>query len=388
MPIEIVSLDLIHPNPVRDFEINPIEESDVKSLIDSINATPMRFQGALLARRRGNGTYEIAWGHTRVSALKVMGEKTVALDVREKISRKDMALAMALENRTQKGGKAAATADAVAAAIRVIYGDALRDSFSSIDEKLGKGGGPQIINGQIGEPAITAFLNRDGKSFTNVEVRVALASLKKTGDYDRILDLERAAFEADQLADTPKSAGKAVATAKQSKQREVTLDKRVLKLLDNDAQVRTIQSFVEDEAVKAALPVDQQFGLVKQIVETRQAEGQEITARQLHRDLYDSMQSATRKVTKKATDEERAAKLAAAQSASRTIAHSTLTNLRDYLNSFLSMTDNLRSQYAKNPEAVAEAMQRVEPTLAKHLSRLDDAVEFITTVIESSKEPV
>tara|TARA_R110001606_G_scaffold314271_1_gene460931 strand:+ start:363 stop:1268 length:906 start_codon:yes stop_codon:yes gene_type:complete len=62
-----IKLKNIKKNPHRDFELNPLNEEKTKKLIESIKHT--EFWNNLLARKKGE-TYELAYGHHRLEALK------------------------------------------------------------------------------------------------------------------------------------------------------------------------------------------------------------------------------------------------------------------------------------------------------------------------------
>src|SRR5215471_13922341 len=62
-----VSLDLIDPNPFRDFELHPIDPGQVERLKASIGADG--FWASVVARKV-NKRYQLAFGHHRIEAAR------------------------------------------------------------------------------------------------------------------------------------------------------------------------------------------------------------------------------------------------------------------------------------------------------------------------------
>ncbi len=94
--IEIVDAELnkIVPNPFRMLEKYPYREEKLVALQSSIKETG--FWSGVIARRHGD-KFQLAFGHHRVEAARLVGLETVPLDVRE-LSDEQMLQLMAREN--------------------------------------------------------------------------------------------------------------------------------------------------------------------------------------------------------------------------------------------------------------------------------------------------
>lgn len=249
-----IPLELIRPNPFRDFDLHPYDAAQVERLQTSIRDDG--FWASVVAREV-DGTYQIAFGHHRIEAARNLGLSHVPIEVRE-LSDWKMVRMLASENAMQRGSTAAAALDAIAAISRVVAfecfrGDATQVSINietsleaaqSIWGKVRKGSGP-------GEPCLIALTPRG--AFTIAQVRIALGVLKDSGRMARILTEARAAAEA-----TAPAASIAEAPS---------FDARCARLFRLDSHLAEFRRIVTSEGVRSYLPVTSQLAFAQQLVD-------------------------------------------------------------------------------------------------------------------------
>src|SRR5262245_42981168 len=114
-----VDLEALKPNPMRDFEIDPLDEERIADLTRSIGEDG--FWGCIACRRLPDGTIQIGTGHHRVQAAIRAGIKTADLFVKQATSDAEMVIIFyARENATQRGNSGSAQIGSVASAIRFL----------------------------------------------------------------------------------------------------------------------------------------------------------------------------------------------------------------------------------------------------------------------------
>lgn len=182
-----VELKKLKPNPMRDFKVDPIDEDNIKKLIESVK-THGFWSG--LTGRRINNHIEIAAGHHRVEAAIRAGEKFAPMFVEDDWTDGDMVKVYAGENATQRGNTSAALAGSVASAIRflaktILVGGPALKNFSgqtSLESLQGH------LTGEkgMGREVITDFL-KGTAGINEGSVQQQLANLKASGDYARIV---------------------------------------------------------------------------------------------------------------------------------------------------------------------------------------------------------
>lgn len=111
-----IPLELIRPNPFRDFDLHPLDMEQVEKLKTSIDADG--FWASVVARKVTGG-YEIAFGHHRIEAARRLGWKRVPIDVGE-FSDWQMVQMLSAENATQRGTTVAAAVDSIQAICQVL----------------------------------------------------------------------------------------------------------------------------------------------------------------------------------------------------------------------------------------------------------------------------
>lgn len=88
----------LEPNPFRNIKKYPIDRDKIQALKNSINETT--FWDNILARKNSKGTYQIAYGHHRLIALKELKIDQIEIPVRD-LDDATMIKIMANENMEQ-----------------------------------------------------------------------------------------------------------------------------------------------------------------------------------------------------------------------------------------------------------------------------------------------
>ena len=242
-----LALDLLKPNPFRNFDVDPIDKENVKQLTASIKDDG--FWGGVVVRKH-DGEYQIACGHHRVqAAIKAgMSEADIYVLPKEHCDDQTMVRVYARENATQRGNTATAATGTVAAAIQAIaegvFGEECKITHQARSEiESGKG---------IGFRSVMSYLG-DIPNVTENTVRQQMASLKASGDYDNI------------IARVRKKLG--IKAPEKVAEKEVTFDfKGVASQLKNDNQLRAFRDLVTGDGIAPYLPVDRQGQLAKEVV--------------------------------------------------------------------------------------------------------------------------
>ena len=330
-----IDIELIHPNPFRNFDLHPVDQGQVARLVASIGADG--FWNSVVARK-ANGGYQIAFGHHRIEAARKRGDATVPIEVRD-LTDRQMVRMLATENATQRGSTAAACLDAVQAISRVLAYDLLRwdetmfarfhanvaISYPECRGRLERGSG-------IGMECVKAFA--PAGAFTEHQIRGALASLKESGRMAAIVaeasaqagaelaaeqaEAERALAEAQRKQAEAKSRADKEATAKKTKEAKkaetkskkateatskavaaakdkqpVIWDARCEQLFKLDAHAETFRKVVTGETFQAYLKVDQQFAFAKSVLASlrENAPNKELTARDIRAECWSRIET-------------------------------------------------------------------------------------------------
>jgi ParB-like chromosome segregation protein Spo0J len=277
--IDLMMIDLrtLKPNPMRDFEVDPIDDEAVAAIAASIGESG--FWGGVTVGRMNGDLFTIA-GHHRVKAALEKGKFNADLFVAD-LDEAQMLRIYGTENLTQRNDHASAIAGLIAGAIKLIA----RRDFSSVE--INRTGGPTQYG--VGRDRILAELSGLRGIVANL-VQQQLGVLKDSGDYDRIIDAEIAAAEerhrlareeAAKAEDQERNkreteiavVEKKVSRAKAGKRRrEITFDlKGVGKYFKNPSQVETFRQIVKQKGVKPYLAVKDQAGLAKAICDEAKA---------------------------------------------------------------------------------------------------------------------
>jgi hypothetical protein len=330
-----VPLELIRPNPYRDFDLHPIGEEQVERLMASIDHTG--FWASVVARRVADG-YQLAFGHHRIEAARRLNATVVPIEVRE-LSDWQMVEMLAAENATQRGSTAAACLDAVAAISKVLAYNLLRwENEATFARACGKVAinfptcrGRLEAGTGIGADCITAFMPKD--AFRDHQVREALGILKDSGRMADIvadagamagaeLAAEREAAERE-LAEaqrreaaartkrerealakvTTKAKRKASAKGNATtatvnavaaiKRQPVIFDARVPKLFKVEAHGATFRQIITGATFRSYLKLDQQYAFAQSVIAAlREAKpGKEITAADIRTECWSRIES-------------------------------------------------------------------------------------------------
>jgi len=296
-----VDLRELKPNPTRDFTIDPIDEEAVKALARSIRDDG--FWGGIVCRKNGDGVIEIAAGHHRVASALMEGITSADVFVGRDIDDATMVRIYARENATQRGNHSAAIAGSVASAIRV----AARKAMSGVSREF-TGNGNGKIRGNlmsakgIGQDVILALL-KDTPGINENIIRQQLASLKRSGDYARIIAEVAAEIECEyeealrqqeeaERANQKQKAAKAkkrvermtkamdtaIKAKRASSKEPKTFDLQgVQKYLKNTHQVQVFRDYVTGPGIAPFLPLENQADLAKAIVELAAEQKRELT---------------------------------------------------------------------------------------------------------------
>lgn len=215
----IVSLKALKPNPLRDFQVDPINEEAVERLMTSIQADG--FWGGVVCRRVG-GEIQIIAGHHRVEAAIRCGVDKADLFVANAMDDEAALRIYARENATQRGmSDSTARCGSTAAALRMVsyqlltgYPSNLRDSSRASANICGRKG--------IGTDTILQFLS-GVPGIKDSTIRQDLSSLKKSGHYARILSevSDRIAEEAEEAEAQAQAARQALELACEEQTPEV-----------------------------------------------------------------------------------------------------------------------------------------------------------------------
>jgi hypothetical protein len=293
----LVDLTTLKPNPLRDFQVDPIDPDAIAPLKASIEAHG--FWGGVGCRRALSGAIEVAAGHHRVQAAIEAGITHADLLVRTDIDDEEMVRIYATENGLQRGGQSTAAAGMVLSAVRVIAKRKLNKfltwsspgknlDLAAIHRNFTRGNG-------VGGEAIYNFLHHfpdDEKDDEAQPVRAAppgqkheripgmtqeaiqeqLRNLKASGDYGRII----AAVVTDVLGEDQTEITLPV--------EEKTFDfEGVAKHLKNPHQIRAFRETVTAKGIQPHLPVSEQAALAADVVAYAQENGlRELTGAFVH----------------------------------------------------------------------------------------------------------
>lgn len=302
-----VRLRELKPNPVRDFNVDPLDEEIIERLRASIREHG--FWGGVVGRQR-NGHIEIGAGHHRIEAAIREGVEEGEVHVLPEIDNRRMTRLYAEENATQRGAAhSTARAGSVAAALReVAY-----ETFKGVQNQTPLPTGDQALAQGIGWRQVYEYLE-GVPGIKEATVKGDLSSLKKCGEYARIIggvrdqiaaerqqaeaeveEARRAAEEAqtrEQEEAADREAREKEAAAKRAREAEARAAK-VADKADQQEQVfdfkgtatylktaHHLESFrdvVTSEAVLPYLPMDQQAVVAERLVQLAKETGQELT---------------------------------------------------------------------------------------------------------------
>jgi hypothetical protein len=191
----LVELRSLKPNPMRDFTVDPMDDDRIEELRQSIEEDG--FWGGIVCRRSEDGTIQIAAGHTRVKAAIAAGIREADLFVGNgDMDDATMIRIYARENATQRGNLGTAQAGSVASALRFVA----KMVLCGVSQEFLRNADIDKIRGNLtsdkglGQTVIVQFL--DGvPGINDGTVQQALANLKASGDYARIIQEVQAEIE-------------------------------------------------------------------------------------------------------------------------------------------------------------------------------------------------
>lgn len=233
-----VSIDLVKPNPFRDFEIDPFDNDQIGNLVSSINQLGQFGAVPVRPHPHEKGAYQQASGHHTVEALRRSGAKEVNIECRER-SDDEMALLMGVENLTQRTNSTGAIADAVAAQAYLVAVTQLPD-FGQLGTSNSESHRSKLLNSGPGRDSILERLrDPSGGNYliSKANVTSALQTLKATGKMSEIMQKAFDAIEAQRKARADAEA-KRIADIKDAEERKQAeeAEKERLKQDEADAE--------------------------------------------------------------------------------------------------------------------------------------------------------
>lgn len=283
-----VTLNQLQRNPLRDFDVDPIDQEVIERLRTSIKQDG--FWGGVVCRKR-NGHIEVIAGHHRIEAAKLEGITRADLFVTAKMDDEAAIRIYASENALQRGGETAtAGTGAVASALRFL----MKREFGEIS--------PNSKSGPRFEPG-----KRRIAEFLGIKESVAqerLANLKASGDYARIIAEVQKEIEEEKGPKNALIVGRIHARAKD---KPVTFDFRgVSKHLKSEHQIRVFREMVEGPGIREKLSVDKQEELAEWLktkaendYNERRRKHKEVTAEFIRDNINEQVLSANTAITQK-----------------------------------------------------------------------------------------
>jgi ParB-like chromosome segregation protein Spo0J len=268
----IIQLKKLKPNPTRDFKVDPVDQQQIKKLVGSIN--DYGFWGGTVCRHgNNNGDIEVVAGWTRVQAAIEKGIKSADLFVGDF---DDIATAKAytIENTTQRGNTVTALAGSVATAISqlakaLLLDDRHMSQICDMSQKAWESARGNFTSSKgIGEVLIASFLEGTGIKLS--EIREQLASLKKSGDYKRIITEVTGQIQSE-------DARKAAAQVADDKP-EFDFQ-GVSRHLSNKDQVHAFREVALKPGIKPHLPLSAQANLAAELVRSAKSNDEELSGR-------------------------------------------------------------------------------------------------------------
>jgi hypothetical protein len=193
-----VELARLEPNPLRNFDIDPIVPERVDMIKKSINDDG--FWGGVVCRETPEGRIQVIAGAHRVAGALAAGVTTADLFVMRDMDDDKANRIYTAENATQRGNHGTALVGSVASAICAIVkkmvtptsGDATTRSASTREGLL-------MSERGIGwKPIAEYYQGVPGMGENNI--RQALDALKESGQYAKIIESVRQEIERERLA--------------------------------------------------------------------------------------------------------------------------------------------------------------------------------------------
>jgi len=198
-----VKVSKIMPNPFRDLVNYPVMQSEIEKKKASINKTG--FWDNVMAREHPErkGYFQLAYGHTRIEAVKALEIKEINLIVKE-ISDADMIHILADENKEDDDDPS--RVNETVSVVRKYLNEefAKYDNYEELpenllallekkavkDEHARKQQFKSIKNQGIGAPAIRAFLGNDWSQSMISEALATLRDAEPDGDEEPKIDIK------------------------------------------------------------------------------------------------------------------------------------------------------------------------------------------------------
>lgn len=283
MQVQTVLLTSVRWNPFRDLDLYPLDQAHVDELKASVHQHG--FLGGVKGRRH-NGHIEIACAHHRVAAARKAGLTEISMLIDE-MSDDQMIALMCDENALQFGSNPAAAMAEVLAIVRRLVELAIAPLAEEDEVELARA----VFDGAEGlesqrkklrtrfsdpdkDPGITwrhvmAYLGRGNLERSTRKKTIvieALTSLKQAGRFDAVIDEVLGQYPPQVEGETE---GTALVRSTRSAPRPPKLDPRTAALFPNDGQYRAFRESVTTSAAMRVIPVSQQLGLARQIMDPK-----------------------------------------------------------------------------------------------------------------------
>lgn len=262
-----VRLKDLKPNPMRDFQVDPIDRVMVEKLKPSIQEHGLWV--GITCCMNEQGDIEIITGHTRVQSALEVGLEFADVVVEKNVGRLDKLRRYARENATQRGFSGTALTGSVASAIKEIAKEALRgmtdDVISHGERTLDweKIRTHLMSDRGIGRESILEFL-KEIPEITPNSITDAVATLKASGHYARLIreseeEIIKEAAEAAEAAEQARlerEAAEAAALAAQEEADRKKAEKELQKAKAKEEKAKADKKKTENAATSAAKAVE------------------------------------------------------------------------------------------------------------------------------------
>lgn len=276
-----VDIRLIDGNRWRNTRLYPINESQVKRLMNSMESHGD--WGKMPARVNPDfpNRYEIAAGHHRLEAARRKGYKTVDIEVRKR-SEDDMIHTMIIENATQRGTDPSAIFDSAHACIfRVMqlalegHKDVLAKIGHSLNDLRNAIKPETILNKYLADIEAGLGVKSDavrrysGGALSGHEVIEAIECMKAShllhGIYKELIDIYRDDEESNRIL----MAGLKQLTATSP----LTLNAKVIHLFEKITEVKVFRDTITGHGAKKYIPLTEQVSVAKLVLNNRTKRG-------------------------------------------------------------------------------------------------------------------
>jgi hypothetical protein len=385
---DLVPLDQITNNPFRDLKLHPIDDEQIAGLVNSIR--DHGFFASLKGRRR-NGKVELGCGHSRVAAARQAKITSVPIYL-DDLDDSAMVQLMTVENALQHGANPGAVMNEVASVTRLLIEDLIRQgqrvpvtlTLAFDDERAIDVARRRVeacrtkpnADVPVSHNVIMRYLgNGDPKKSPRAErqVREAIAALKQSGIYDRIVDGAVRKYP-QPVNGKPASSEREIATVPQPKVPRRILDEQTAHLFPNEHQFSAFRDAVTSSAAQKVIPVNQQFALAKEIMDPASRKDfnkKQVGAPHIRMMVQEKVKEGLKK--QREIDKEERDRYFAEQREAQVDAelHSALASVRSLMSALVKL-ERLSKEFPSHPKIVrfAERLQELNNMISKFAKTL------------------